>query len=104
MARLFVGIPTYINTGYSVDPVFYMEMERHLDIYDNYWNTFDRTLFEFLYVNTALQGDDLKRAEEAANQREEYLVTICDRFLDAWEERFEQIKKNITERLPQEQF
>lgn len=29
---------------------------------------------------------------------------VCDKFIDAWEERFEQIKMEVTDRLPQEQF
>lgn len=54
MTRLLIGLPAVTPAGYAVNPMFLMELDRHLDMYDNYWKTFDKTLFQFLYVNIAL--------------------------------------------------
>lgn len=44
LLRFFVGLPSFTQSGYPLDPVFVMEMDRHLNMYNEYWNRIDKTL------------------------------------------------------------
>jgi hypothetical protein len=57
LLRMCVGLPSYIQAGYTIDPVFLMEMDRHLSIYDNYWHTFDKRLYQYLQTNINIHDE-----------------------------------------------